>query len=555
MHTQESSAVEKAEGPTAIKLTVAPSAAPLEDLQSGQTSEQASTPMLSAEPSPAPHVDSVPAASAPPSVPAALEGASAAPTSTSAPPPELPTHIAPGAIKLEEPQSAPASSMPTPSLETSNFSSGAFGQTTNLPALPSTSSADPAAVNGAEEHKSAPTEAAVPAFTRDQHKWASNLVRTLKKNKSAPPFLRPVDPVLQNVPDYFRFITEPMDLGTAESKLNATGKGLTSASKLGRIYGVDYSGNGQWEGNLGPGSVYRTIEDFKQDLDRIWGNCYRYNGPRENNPVSAMAGVLQDSAERAWPSRPRAPLVDASTPTADQVKRERKKSAVPAPAHHAASSSAFPSGVSPAALHQQPFTSSSAAAEASTSSRPRRETHAPQRDLPYLEASQDGSRSRTGRLSGKQAQEQLRFCKEVVKEMFKKVHEPFAFPFYQPVDYIALNIPSYPSVIKKPMDMGTIRHKLENAAYGQPVYDNFEADWRLMFSNCKAFNPIGTPVREMGDKVEDLFYRKWDERPMHTSDSGMLDDDEGEPKCLALFHGLLLTRLCLQSSRTIRRSR
>lgn len=31
------------------------------------------------------------------------------------------------------------------------------------------------------------------------------------------------------------------------------------------------------------------------------------------------------------------------------------------------------------------------------------------------------------------AQEQLRFCKEVIKEMFKKVHEAYAYPFYQPV--------------------------------------------------------------------------------------------------------------------------
>ena len=44
-----------------------------------------------------------------------------------------------------------------------------------------------------------------------------------------------------------------------------------------------------------------------------------------------------------------------------------------------------------------------------------------------------GSKSRTGRVSGKAAQEQLRFCKEVIKELFKKVHESYAFPFYEPV--------------------------------------------------------------------------------------------------------------------------
>lgn len=30
-------------------------------------------------------------------------------------------------------------------------------------------------------------------------------------------------------------------------------------------------------------------------------------------------------------------------------------------------------------------------------------------------------------------QEQLRYCKETIKELFKKSHEPYAYPFYQPV--------------------------------------------------------------------------------------------------------------------------
>lgn len=38
----------------------------------------------------------------------------------------------------------------------------------------------------------------------------------------------------------------------------------------------------------------------------------------------------------------------------------------------------------------------------------------------------------------KMAQEQLRFCKEVVKELFKKVHEAYAYPFYQPVGAFSL---------------------------------------------------------------------------------------------------------------------
>ena len=73
--------------------------------------------------------------------------------------------------------------------------------------------------------------------------------------------------------------------------------------------------------------------------------------------------------------------------------------------------------------------------------RPKREIHAPARELPYEQT--DGGKSRTGRVSGKTAQEQLRYCKEVIKELFKKIHEPYCYPFYEPVSASPLTLSSY----------------------------------------------------------------------------------------------------------------
>lgn len=153
-----------------------------------------------------------------------------------------------------------------------------------------------------------PGEVIAP-MTKDQHKHALSLVRTLKKNRSAIPFLKPVDPVALLIPDYFRVITQPMDLGTVEAKLNATGKALTAASKNGhRIFGVDYSGGqGYWEG--ASEKVYRTVGDFKADLDRVWQNCFKYNGPPERNAVSAMAQAMNEAAEKGYRTMPQAPQV------------------------------------------------------------------------------------------------------------------------------------------------------------------------------------------------------------------------------------------------------
>jgi bromodomain-containing factor 1 len=155
-------------------------------------------------------------------------------------------------------------------------------------------------------------------MTKEQQKHAINLVRNLKRNKNASPFLKPVDHIALHIPDYYKIITQPMDLGTVESRLQATGKAMTNVHKVGRIYGLDYSYGtqpGQWEGQVPEGfepKGYRTVQEFKEDLDRVWNNCFRYNGPRDKNPVSAMAGNMMDAAEKNYRGMPFAPAVSVS---------------------------------------------------------------------------------------------------------------------------------------------------------------------------------------------------------------------------------------------------
>src|SRR3989338_1906457 len=61
----------------------------------------------------------------------------------------------------------------------------------------------------------------------------------------------------------------------------------------------------------------------------------------------------------------------------------------------------------------------------------------------------------------------LKKCKLMLQKLMKHRH---AWPFNQPVDIVALGIPDYPSVIKYPMDFGTILRKLEAGEY----YDSKE---------------------------------------------------------------------------------
>ncbi|BGP26427.1 bromodomain-containing factor 1 [Rhodotorula toruloides] len=374
-------------------------------------------------------------------------------------------------------------------------------------------SAAPAPATDADASPAPPPPEPIAIMTKEQQKHAINMVRNLKRNKNAPPFLKPVDAVALHIPDYYKIILEPMDLGTVETRLQATSKAMQAANKAGRTYGLDYSEgrdpNARWEGQVPESEephTYRTVAEFKYDLDLVWNNCFRYNGPRDKNPVSAMAGNLMDAAEKAYRAMPFAPAVSPYPP------KEPPKPVMPAylPPPHPAENT-----------------------------RPKREIHAPAKDLPYLEsAGVDITAGGIYNLSGipghaappkkaksaqKIAQEQLRFCKEVIKELFKKTHESYAFPFYQPVD---LNVyPQYTQYVQTPMDLSTIRGKLEHNQYPLPPYQAFEHDVRLVFANCYAFNPAGTAVNDWGHRLEAVFETKWAERPMAYEDDSE-DEDE-----------------------------
>ncbi|CAH9079462.1 unnamed protein product [Cuscuta europaea] len=79
-------------------------------------------------------------------------------------------------------------------------------------------------------------------------------------------FLKPVDPVAFNIPDYFDIITNPMDLGTVKSKLR--------------------------------NNLYSSIEEFAADIRLIFANCMRYNPPM--NEFHDMAKELNCFFNKKW---------------------------------------------------------------------------------------------------------------------------------------------------------------------------------------------------------------------------------------------------------------
>jgi len=79
-------------------------------------------------------------------------------------------------------------------------------------------------------------------------------------------------------------------------------------------------------------------------------------------------------------------------------------------------------------------------------------------------------------------------------------------PFAVPVDYVALNIPDYPHIIKHPMDLGTIQKKLNDHEFS--TVDEWIADVRLVFSNATTFNPADHIVHQMAKTLNSIFDKK-----------------------------------------------
>ena len=82
----------------------------------------------------------------------------------------------------------------------------------------------------------------------------------------------------------------------------------------------------------------------------------------------------------------------------------------------------------------------------------------------------------------------LRQCHQLLKPLLRM---PDAHYFLHPVDWRTLNIPDYPTIVKDPMDLGTIEGKLSNGTYLS--VDDFVRDVRLVFHNCRLYNPAHTP--------------------------------------------------------------
>ena len=90
-----------------------------------------------------------------------------------------------------------------------------------------------------------------------------------------------------------------------------------------------------------------------------------------------------------------------------------------------------------------------------------------------------------------------------MKGILKKVidHRD-SYWFREPVDPVALNLPTYTRIVKEPMDLGTVSRRL---TAGELDSAEFIRLIKLVFENCARFNNANTLVYISGQELNEFF--------------------------------------------------
>ncbi len=316
-------------------------------------------------------------------------------------------------------------------------------------------------------------------ITEWQNKQIRAVLAGVKKTKVGGLFRLPVQHLWPQLwADYSAKVTNPTDISTMEKRLR------------------------------GDGPKYPTMGDFKRDLDLMVQNAVSFNGEGHDVTLQAKACreailsrmAMQYASEppkpekkesaKAHPTRhaePRAPAAAPASSTPSAPNRPPKPvDAAPAPKPPVPESPAFalPPGSNGVPLIRRDSTKPDSRAK-----RPVKPAHS--KDLVY-----DTKRKKKLPLD-------LRFCDEVLIELRKTKHYDINAAFMQPVDPVALNIPHYHKVIKRPMDLQTMANKLAAGDYTNAK--EFDKDFDLIIKNCKTFNGEDHLVYSQALRLQDLY--------------------------------------------------
>ncbi|XP_036272906.1 bromodomain-containing protein 3 isoform X1 [Pipistrellus kuhlii] len=416
--------------------------------------------------------------------------------------------------------------------------------------MSTTATAAPAGLPGAPGPVNPPppevANPAKPGRKTNQLQYMQNVVvKTLWKHQFAWPFYQPVDAIKLNLPDYHKIIKNPMDMGTIKKRLEnnyywsasecmqdfntmftncyiynkPTDDIVLMAQALEKIFLQKVAQMPQEEVELLPpapkgkgrkpaaGAQSAGTQQVAAVSSVSPATPFQSVPPTvSQTPVIAATPVPTITANvtsvpvppAAAPPPPATPIIPVVPPTPPVIKKKGVKrkadTTTPTTAAITASRSESPPPLSDPKQAK-------VGARRESGGRP---IKPPRKDLEDGEVPQHAGKK--GRLS-----EHLRHCDSILKELLSKKHAAYAWPFYKPVDAEALELHDYHDIIKHPMDLSTVKKKMDSREY--PDAQGFAADIRLMFSNCYKYNPPDHEVVAMARKLQDVFEMRFAKMP------------------------------------------
>ena len=86
-----------------------------------------------------------------------------------------------------------------------------------------------------------------------------------------------------------------------------------------------------------------------------------------------------------------------------------------------------------------------------------------------------------------------------LKECLNNIEEePKSYEFREPVAWKELGLTDYPEIIKKPMDLGTIKKKMETKQYSN--IEDIANDVRQVWQNCMLYNRDGSEYYHLAEQ-------------------------------------------------------
>lgn len=120
--------------------------------------------------------------------------------------------------------------------------------------------------------------------------------------------------------------------------------------------------------------------------------------------------------------------------------------------------------------------------------------------------------------------QELEFCRDLIHRMLSGpgYWTRLVGPFKNPVDPVADNVPNYFIVVKRPMDLRTIKTKMDKGEYESAA--DFEKDIRLIFQNCYEYWNKEDSIFKLCELFESYFNQKWAAR--HKAIANQIKNEE-----------------------------